>query len=282
MTPGLDARQFYVVNMVNNADAMRELYEQGDMASKPAGSADIPFVVVGSNRGDVRGLLRNAAHAGALYALGLRQDTAVACIFHYLFRPNADTLALGEPYFQRLADPRMLTVGVHIRMGDDHFMHDALTEHSTYSTGVSVRGFFECAEQVIDQLKHARPQSVIYLVSDSMALKRQAKREYGDRIITDLDNESMHVDYVRCLETNTTCDGRHMARSIQLAAVQMLAFAMTDIHIVSEWSGFGRWASMLTTQPTLRFIPRRGPAGVQCAIANAATPADIMKLGAGM
>ena len=60
-----------------------------------------------------------ALHFPQLEALGLRQGTAFACLFDFLYRPSEEVLSVMRPQLPPLLDPGAIKV----RGGEEGMMH---------------------------------------------------------------------------------------------------------------------------------------------------------------
>ena len=105
-----------------NDDEKNEMFATKDLRLWPL-NGDVETVFIGSNRGRILSLFNNPYHASALYDMGLRPDTAFACGFQYLFKPNAAVKSKFGPVMDALMKPSTaLRIGIKVRAGDEVFL----------------------------------------------------------------------------------------------------------------------------------------------------------------
>lgn len=236
--PGLDTSQYwpiYALGGTATADLLR-----GDVRLNPAGHANATTVVVVSNRGHVWDLFDNPVHKRALMETGLRPDTAVACAFRFLFRPRPEVRDMFQSTWDALTDPAALTIGIQIRVGDNVLKGgNASAPDPPWE---SLAPYFACAAE-IERTRGQPGQTVLYyLMSDSLAVRRLAKRRLGDKLITDTETPAAHVG---CFDGGT-CSHDSQVRALRRAVGELVAYSRADYHIYYKVSGFGRVGAWLS------------------------------------
>jgi hypothetical protein len=152
-------------------------------------------IIFNSNRGYTFHLLNSSTHGEKLRTLyNINPFYGFYCAFHFLFRPNDKVVEYAKPYIATIKDKNIIKIGIQIRAGDEHIGNgDQLKLSSDYY----YQNFFSCAEIIErDVIKHSNPtgkEVKWFLISDSLSLKKDAKRIYGDKLLTDTVNEPAHT-----------------------------------------------------------------------------------------
>ncbi|WIA14636.1 hypothetical protein OEZ85_003141 [Tetradesmus obliquus] len=256
-------------NMVNPLDRDLELLETADMADFPVGNASVPVVLSTTNRGASYALSRNPHHKEQFWReYGLRPETAFMCGFWSLCSPNAAVQAKYMKKFWRpLQQPELLKIGIQVRFGDQlAFLHKA--DMSPAALLAMATPYFECAS-ALEEAFAAQGQPVIwYIISDSGTFRRAAKDLYGDKVLTDDELQLMHVA-CHLNDDPSLCKDSKLQAAVQHAVGEMLTFSLTDYHIITQSSGFGRvgawlsgrWGNIFELAPgawdAARVCPRR-------------------------
>jgi hypothetical protein len=126
-----------------------------------------------------------------------------------------------------------VVIGVQVRVGDG-----VMNNPTDSGTLEAAAGHFQCAKDIASDLKaRGQTKSLVYLMSDSLALIRAARARYGDWILADSETKPVHVG---------TCGrgGACIALDKKLQIVphtvhQAFLFSRAHYHVVSRMSGFG-------------------------------------------
>ena len=240
----------------------------GDVRQQPRGHADVPVVVVATNRGRVVRLFDNPHHADQLRAFGLRPDTGPACAFHYLFRPRREVMRAFAREFAALADGDVLKIGIHIRVGDRVFAGNDTVAWP------DIQPYFDCATQIQAQRARLPSQRTLwYVASDSLAVRRMASSRFGSKVVTDITRAHEHTD-CRSRVTGGAQDAGACQRQLpamRQAAGDLLALSTADVHVYTNSSGFGRLASWLALAQNNHYAVDHGR-WRKCGIADADHP----------
>ncbi|KAG5185476.1 hypothetical protein JKP88DRAFT_254960 [Tribonema minus] len=178
-----------------------------------------------------------------LLDMGLLPETAFACAFRFLFKPNAAVEKAMESQFRRLlkAPPEVLTIALQVRVGDNVLESGDLQARDDVSLQADyLRGFTDCASEIAAARGFPNDKVLWLLATDSQELREAAQQQYGETIVTS-SVAPLHV--IRCqksiptgdassasdTETNITtalCDN-----AIVTAAADMLAISQTDFQV---------------------------------------------------
>jgi hypothetical protein len=167
--PDLDKSLKYAYMFQYNSEPT-DFYMKSNFSVDPRGIDDATHVFIALNRGRSFRMLENPHYREHFRKMGLRPELAFYCVFNYLFQPSQKVLDLMKPTMDAILKPDILTIGISIRTGDHVFSQVDNAVLSNYEH------FFDCAEQ-IQSSRRVLGQTVLwYLISDSMKLKRQAKK----------------------------------------------------------------------------------------------------------
>jgi len=224
-------------------------------------------IVLETNRGNVYNLLKRppAKLKDAVAQLGITSpEYGVYCAFHYLFKPRQETLELLRgPHIGALHDPHIIKIGIHIRTGDHGFSFpDRINVDSDPYYGL----FFTCATDLEKRIlsatapptppfpTHSPPASssssvspssptkiVWYLISDSMTLKEDASKKFGDKLQWS-NVQPMHIG----IANDVNDIKRKGPQAMRAVAADVLGLAMCDYFILSHDSGLGKLAALLS------------------------------------
>lgn len=204
-----------------------------DPAEVSGGAPHIEFV---THFGLVLPLFDNPFVRRRLYQMGLRPDTAFGCAFNYLFEPHAEVLKPYAAILREVSNPHILKIGVHIRLGDEVFGNDTLSEHLI----AKADPFLDCAQQIESSLAvHGQPVKWI-LFSDSTALRQHIRAAYPGKVVTPEQGSAQHV---------LKSKGGGGAQSVRTAVAENWLLGQVDAFVLTAISGFGRIAvfrSLLT------------------------------------
>lgn len=173
-----------------------------------------------------------------LEALGLQRDTAFACLFDYLYRPTPPVLQLFKTELQTLLDPKVLKIGVQIRVGDWQLCDSQLFKPQQYPSLFD--HYFQCAWDIEKELAQPNQRVVWYTLSDIPELRRGLADRHPSRILVNTDVSVEHVVKTR----NAT------ERGFLQAAGELWAFSLTTAHVITRKSGFGKVPAMVNANGT--------------------------------
>lgn len=255
-----DYGSLFLVNIWNGA---YKFYSSADLNTIPEGGGNKSVLFVAANRGAVYGIFDNPHHIEELSDAGLRPDTAFSCAFRFLFNLNnvttqARETQLAEMQFNASHDtqyslqiersllqaPRLLRIGIQIRVGDTVYNASAKPEDIRLQ---DYKSFFDCALQIQEHRRTAPTTRIVwYLLSDSHRLKQLALEEFGrDVLVTDT-TPNKHV--VTSINGGNPNLDNERADTLVKAAADMLSFAEMDYFVLSQKSGFGKVGAMLSNR----------------------------------
>lgn len=213
--------------------------------------------LIAINRGKTIQMFQNSNHKDKLQEMGLTPATTFGCILNYLIKPKPHIFNLVPNIFEIMTDndKSVLKIGLQIRTGDSFIMNqDHHVDLSIYNA------FFSCAKQIenfaINQSKGQYKSAIWYLVSDSVPLRMSAVEMFGtSKIVTSLDSVVEHSSkesgFCFLEECNVSSIG------FQTAAAEWWLLSLANYHVISERSGYGRSAGMLSLHPnSIYTIPR--------------------------
>jgi hypothetical protein len=242
----LESKQYFAINTLDNWKLQDRFLR--DKISSVIGDARISLIVM--NRGRTIRIFENANHASQLKTMHLNASTTIGCIVHYLFQPKPSIFTHISEVFQRVTDAtaseNTLVIGIQIRAGD------AYLSKVSHAIDLNQFGaFFDCALQIEEfALANAsRYTSVKWLVaSDSMPLRHEIVQKYGaDKVIT-----ALHSPIEHSAKETSVCKAANCTVSpvgFQVAAAEWWLYSFAHYHVISQYSGFGRSAGMLSFYP---------------------------------
>lgn len=174
-----------------------------------------------------------------LAAMGLQQDTAFACLFDFLYRPTADVVAMVKPQLPVLLSPETVKIGIQIRVGDWQLVSsDRYWIHPQKHVGL-FEHYFECATQVERAVARRGAGVVWYVLTDMAELRGPLAAKYPDRILVKADVETIE---------HTVKSDSHSRSGLLMALGELWAFSLTDWHVITRKSGFGKVGAMVNSQ----------------------------------
>eukprot|EP01035_Chromulina_nebulosa_P023631 gene23631-30642_t len=256
--------QIYLVNDNPNSDI---IFQRSNLSMLPMGKVDVPYVLAASNRGRSFKLFDNPYHRNDLMQkMGLSSpSSAFSCAFSFLFRPNLVMRKIYGDLWRRLSESDdEIKIGIRIRVGDAAAFDGKAATNSrpTASEDEALLSkymhYFRCAEEIEQELIQERNvtgsaegralASTWYLISDSLELRQAAQRHFGVKLLTDDAYRPMHtycpVNSAMGLPCGSNQEERMREATVR-AAGDLLSFALTDYHIFSRESGFGRVGAWL-------------------------------------
>lgn len=217
----------------------------------------------------------------ALANLGLKRETAFACLFDFLYRPTREAIRTISPQLPSLLSDKYIKIGIQIRVGDWQLISKHRYWFHPQDYTFLFEHYFDCAKQieieVLSQytdpriLMHQRfdhrfrtnpsrqknsstrnikPLSGIawYLLADVGSLRKKFNQKYEQQ------RSAVLRGWGRKLVVNTQAgsDLRHVikdksssASSFYLAVGELWSFSLVDHHILTRKSGFGKVGAML-------------------------------------
>lgn len=205
-------------------------------------SANFETVYLVLNRGMTVSVFNDARAKERLMAMGLSERTAFACLYRFLFRPNAQVLSMFPHEMSVLSDDFALKIGVQIRTGDL-----ANLEDSSNRTALEIyKAFFDCAQEIEDTRKQQGQKVVWYFISDSLLLRTAVAHEYGAKVLV----KTTGIDTSHSAkETHRQGQGPVSPMTYQSIAGEHWFFSMTNFQVISFDSGIGRSAAFLGQHP---------------------------------
>ncbi|KAF6253794.1 hypothetical protein COO60DRAFT_389571 [Scenedesmus sp. NREL 46B-D3] len=243
-SPPLD--DYALHNMVNPLDKQLELLGRVNLTDFPQGMADIPAVLSTSNRGASYMMLTNPYHKDQFWRqYGLRPETAFMCGFWSLCSPNAAVQQMyGQRFWGRLQEPGVMRIGIQVRFGDKlAFLHQS--DMSPMALLKLAAPYFQCARALEDAYAAPGQRVVWFIISDSGAFRKAAVKRYGDKVLTD---DQLQLVHVACHlnDDPSLCKDSTLQLAVQHSVGEMLSFSLTDYHIITRSSGFGRVGAWLS------------------------------------
>jgi hypothetical protein len=256
----LQSGMFYGVNTIEDLPLQdRLLREKLDTIAQ----ANSTFVLMSNNRGKTIRMFENHNYRLRLSRYGLNPDNAFGCILNFLMAPKPQIFAPFYPQLMTMSNMSILRIGIQIRAGDQLLMSNG--NHTVnihdYMT------FFRCAQQIESFAQHPGQQSIWYLMTDSLALRQEAKKKFGNKLLVAMNATVEHTskeDNV-CKENCTVSD-----RGFQDAAAEWWMFGWSDYFVISKYSGYGRSAAMRSMKRTAIYTVTHGRQKINCG-QNAAT-----------
>lgn len=186
----------YIRSRVNNKDIATIIYYDGDPLFHPWFNehhpltnsvifGPIPTVIFQSNRGNTYHLFKDSEFKQTLAELtgNMPPEFAARCAFHFLFKPNHETLTRSYRDSITLTLPNVVTIGIQIRVGDEVYFRDQSEERFSNISYPYFANFFNCAEyiestMIAKEYDLSHTKVLWYFMSDSMQLKINAKKRY--------------------------------------------------------------------------------------------------------
>ncbi|GAX78563.1 hypothetical protein CEUSTIGMA_g6003.t1 [Chlamydomonas eustigma] len=223
--------------------------------------------------GEAHTVIWHADHAAVYHAfnnphlklrlteLGLKQDTAFACLFDFLYRPTDQVVQALRPYLPALLDPLAVKIGIQIRVGDWQLVNSSRYIIHPQNHPWLFQHFFDCAADIEEEAfflaavasnqaatakTDAKPaaaappplRAVWYLLTDMLEVRLAFKRKYPNRVLVDDQAEIQH----------TVKDKAATNQSFVQAVGELWAFSLTDYHIITKKSGFGKVGAMVSAK----------------------------------
>ena len=189
-------------------------------------------VYVVSNRGRTIAMFDQPFLKKKLTKLGLKKSTAFGCALRYLFKPRPETFLPILPTLETLVEPNILKIAIHIRTHDGVLVYGNKIHFPNYFP------YFTCAEQI----EKFNPSSKVkwLLFTDSIELREQALKYYGNKLQTTLDVPVEHS------AKEMVCPGQTCVSNegFQLSAAEWWSLGLADYHVVGIQGGYGKTASM--------------------------------------
>ena len=240
--PEVDTKLYWPLYWINN-DAELNFFLSSNVSNQPMNHENVTTLFIASNRGRIVRMFSNPYHRSQLFRMGLRPETAVKCLFNFLFSPTDALRKAMNREFTALQTTDALKININIRVGDSVF--DPAFDDTT--TLPPFEPFFDCASQIESFARLPNQKVIWYFTSDSLRLRQLIKQKYGEKVLTEENLRYVHGD---CGDSDAkrygNCTREAHDFSIRMAAGQIYAMSMCDYHVVSLMSGFGRFATVLS------------------------------------
>jgi hypothetical protein len=194
-------------------------------------SEDVMFYM--GNRGGTYNIFNNTYHNDALREMGLLPETALSCVFHYLFKRKPETcegecLKVESRLSASSARSDAVTIGIQVRNSD------AYKEH------------FYCAENLRDHYLKQRKEVTFLFVTSDANLQKKMKEKYGDSLVLP-NGEPSTITGVHDRRNTGNCTEQAVAdrTSILESVRDMHLLSLTDMQIISRDSGFGLFGALM-------------------------------------
>jgi hypothetical protein len=249
----LDPATYQMLYLVNGPSKNLTAYQNSNISSML--NPDPAYLLASSNRGRTWAMANNPHHKQQFWGYGVPPEEAFMCGFFFLCSPVSAVYQYYRKYWDALQEPGVLKIGIQIRLGDSVFK-GAEREQAAEETLRSGAEWFECAKR-LEKAYAAPGQKVVwYLNSDSQQLRKAAKAVYGDKVITDDELKMTHPDchqdqphskfYSSSSNSSIVCHQAAMDVALQHSLGAMLTFSLTDYHIITKASGFGRLGAWMS------------------------------------
>lgn len=242
----LDPSTYQMLYLVNGPSRNLTVYQNSNISTLM--SPDPAYILAASNRGRTFAMANNPHHKQQFWEYGVTPTDAFMCGFFFMCSPVAAIQDYYRKYWDALREPGVLKIGIQIRLGDSVFKQEEKEQPVEEVLKIGAE-WFECAER-LEKAYAAPGQKVVwYLNSDSQQLRRAAKVTYGSKLITDDELKMTHPD---CHQdrpegnSSAACQQAAMDVALQHSLGAMLTFSLTDYHIISKASGFGRLGAWLS------------------------------------
>ena len=241
--PEVNTNLYWPLYWINSGRDV-EFFLSSNVSQQPLQHENVPTIFVASNQGRIIRLFDNPYHRAQLFRMGLRPETALKCLFNFLFSPSTAVRQAMKREFTALQSTDALKISINIRVGDLAFdpAYDKLN-----TTLPPFEHYFNCALQIEKFARLPNQRVIWYFTSDSLRLRQLVKQKYGDKVLTEEKLRYVHGD---CGDSAPkrygNCTREAHDFSIRMAAGQIYAMSMCDYHVVSLMSGFGRFAAVLS------------------------------------
>lgn len=161
-------------------------------------------IVFLGNRGFSYQMFENPYHNATLYGMGLTPDNAFKCVFNYLFKLKEPSITCDSSgklsacldkngsrkslqllnRVTELQSQGNIVIGVHVRLGDHIF-----DKNMELTVLIHVDWYLKCALELREEFHYqqnmtgAGKQAYILFLSDSLDLKVEVLKKYGESII---------------------------------------------------------------------------------------------------
>lgn len=251
----LESKEYFAVNTIDDWKLQDKFLRQKLQSIL---TEDAQTVMAVLNRGKTIRIFENKYHSQQLQAYGLTPQTAFGCLVHYLFQPKPDIFTHLQEITQQVTetarDSSTLLIGIQIRAGDNY-----LTRQDHSIDVQQYAAFFDCAQQIE---QWALPQTGAttakwFLVSDSTHLRSQAVARFGkDKVITAGSISVEHSAKETSVCKSGSCDVS--SEGFQVAAAEWWLFSFARFHVISQYSGYGRSAAMLSfSENSIYTVPHK-------------------------
>ncbi|RYH21766.1 hypothetical protein EON65_20195 [archaeon] len=235
----LDEQRHYAVNTLDNWKLIDKLLTQ-NLDGILGEDAQTTYIVI--NRGLSIRIFGNKHYKEHLEnTWQLTPETAFGCIVHLLFQPKPEIFLTIPDLFSSVmqlqeSNKKVLLIGIQIRVGDYVFTQDAVEVSSFHA-------YFDCARQIEEfAMQDGYTEAKWLVVTDSRSLRRGVVAAYGEKVIT-----SLHTHIEHSAKESSVCTQNCTVSStgFEAAAAEWWILSFSSYHVISQYSGFGRSASMV-------------------------------------
>ncbi|KAI9018196.1 hypothetical protein DFJ74DRAFT_676332 [Hyaloraphidium curvatum] len=205
------------------------------------------------NRGLTYGMFNHSVYGPRLKEWGWTPETSFACLLDYILTPAPQIAERVNAAIAPLLDPAHLVVGLQIRAGDIA----AFSPLEDKTTVADHYPMFLCAERLGERWGFGRPLR-IFVVSDSLALKKDAAAKYGSTLVT-TPTVPAHVSISNKLEAyKETMFGPHRKNATIQEALAKLNGSMNATAELEAYEGAIMDMWTLSYAPYLAISQRSG------------------------
>jgi hypothetical protein len=188
---------------------------------------------------------------------GLTAENAFGCVLNFLMAPKPSIFAPFAPQLNLMTNHSILRIGIQIRGGDKLLMSNGI-----HTVNIDdYMSFFVCAHQIEAWARYPGQEVVWFLMTDSMAIRQEAKKKFGDKLTVAINAVIEHTskeDNV-CKVNCTVSD-----RGFSDAAAEWWMFGYADYFVVTKYSGYGRSAAMRGMKRTHIYTVMHGRQKLNC------------------
>ena len=270
----LTAGKHYAVNAVQDHHMYKLLIDSTILGlnNLTGGAAEASYISI------ARGLFvrmhsRNAQYRSIFSYYGVNPDNAYSCIVNFLLQPKPEIFQGITDIHDQIVhrDESVVMIGLHIRKGDNYLDIERAKNIS------QILGRFpphyRCASTLEKQIlaQNSSKKVMWYLLSDSIALRRIAKRFFGPKLVTSLDLIEHSAKGTRdCEPYESQC--RVTERGFQRAAAEWWLFGYMDYFVIGDMSGYGKSAAMRSLRTRSIFMVTKS---TDCSPMSFSSPASM-------